>query len=86
MTTGEESGLSPGMTHKLVTDDVATGPLALADPPPPGVTTTIPGFDVELPSSSEIVVPDVAPGTYRPQTGGPVGGTLLPFVIVDVIP
>ncbi len=72
------------MIYKLVTDDIRTGPLALEHPPPPGVTTTIPGLGVRLPSSSGILVPDVPPGTYRLQTGGPVGG-VIPFVIVDVI-
>lgn len=73
------------MTHKLVTDDVAAGPLALAHPLPPGVTTTIPGLGVALPSSSLILIPDVPPGTYRLQTGRPVGG-VTPFVIVEVAP
>lgn len=73
------------ITHKLVTDDVATGPLTLDHPPPPGVTTTIPGLGVELPSSSIILTPDVLPGTYRLQTARPVGG-VIPFVIVEVAP
>jgi hypothetical protein len=73
------------MTHKLVTDDVATGPLTLEHPPPPGVTTTIPDLPVMLPSSSGILIPEVPPGTYRLQTSSPVGETTVPFVLVEVV-
>ena len=74
------------MTHKLVTDDVTNGPWTLAHPPPPGVTTTIPDAGVALPSSSGIVVPAVSPGIYRLQTGRPIGESIIPFVLVEVIP
>ena len=73
------------MTHKLFTDDVPTGPQTLAYPPPPGVTTTIIGLPVSLPSASGILIPDVPPGTYRLQTGRPVGETAVPFVLVEVV-
>jgi hypothetical protein len=74
------------MTHKLFTDDVPTGLQTLAHPPPPGVTTTIIGLAVSLPSASGILIPDVPPGTYRLQTGSPVGEAVVPFVLVAVIP
>ncbi len=74
------------MTHKLVTDDLSTGPFIFEHPPPSsGVTTTIPDLPVALPSSSGIVIPDVTPGSYRLQTSRPVGETTVPFVLIEVV-
>ncbi|MGH8924708.1 MAG: hypothetical protein ACRDWA_08770 [Acidimicrobiia bacterium] len=51
----------------------------------PGATTAVVAIDMSVPNSSVIIIPDVAPGTYRISDRAIVsGGEVSGFVMVEV--
>lgn len=71
-------------THQLLRDFGTGGPATIELTP--GATTTIPAIELPVPNRHRVIVPDVAPGTYRitDSVFRADGNESLGFTIIEV--